>query len=120
MALAEGDTTAALNHLNDGEKDDCEHNDGKRRNDYELRRGQILAKAGDADQAKEVFDRLIARVPAELKVRVAATETMLSAKQPAHALAFAEGGLTEARKQNHRDSEGYFMELAAAAKKQIP
>jgi predicted Zn-dependent protease len=118
LALAQGDSTAALNHLNDGEKDDCEHNDGKRRNDYELRRGQILAKAGDVGQARDVFDRLIARVPAELKVRGAAAEAMLSAKQAGNALAYAEGGLAEARKQNHRDSEGYFMELAGAARKQ--
>ncbi len=118
LALSQGDTTAALNHLNDGEKDDCEHNEGKRRNDYELRRGQLLAKAGDFAQAREVFDRLITRVPNELKVRGAAAEAMLSAKQPGKALAYAEGGLAEARKQNHRDSEGYFMELAGAAKKQ--
>jgi tetratricopeptide (TPR) repeat protein len=117
-ALAQGDSTAALNHLNEGEKDDCEHNEGKRRNDYELRRGQILAKSGDVGQARDVFDRLIARVPAELKVRGAAAEAMLSAKEPGNALAYAEGGLAEARKQNHRDSEGYFMELAGAARKQ--
>jgi hypothetical protein len=118
LALAQGDSTAAMNHLNEGEKDDCEHNEGKRRNDYELRRGQILAKSGDVGQAKDVFDRLIARIPGELKVRGAAAEAMLSARQPGNALAYAEGGLAEARKQNHRDSEGYFMELAGAAKKQ--
>jgi len=118
MALAQGDGTAALNHLNEGKKDDCEHNEGKRRNDYELRRGQMLAKSGDFNGAKDVFDRLIARVPSELKVLGAAAEAMLSAKQPTKALAYAEGGLVEARKQNHRDSEGYFMELAGAAKKQ--
>ena len=118
LAAAQGDYTAALDHLNEGEKQDFEHNEGKRRNDYELRRGQLLAKSGDVGQAKEVFDRLIARVPSELKIRGAAAETMLSAKQAAHALAYAEAGLTEARKQNHRDSEGYFMELAGAAKRQ--
>jgi tetratricopeptide (TPR) repeat protein len=118
LALSQGDTTASLNHLNEGEKDDCEHNEGRRRNDYELRRGQILAKSGELDQARDVFDRLIARVPAELKVRGAAAEAMLSAKQPSKALAYAEAGLIEARKQNHRDSEGYFLELAGAAKKQ--
>jgi tetratricopeptide (TPR) repeat protein len=118
LAQAQGDSTAALNHVNEGEKDDCEHNEGKRRNDYELRRGQILAKSGDFDQARDVFDRLIARVPGELKVRGAAAEAMLSAKQAGRALAYAEGGLAEARKQNHRDSEGYFLELAGAAKKQ--
>lgn len=118
LDVAQSDYVAAQNHINEGEKDDCEHNDGKRRNDYELRRGQILAKAGDAAQAKEVFDRLIARIPSELKVRGTAAEVMLSAKQGASALGYAEAGLAEARKQNNRDMEGYFMELAGAAKKQ--
>jgi tetratricopeptide (TPR) repeat protein len=118
LAQGQGDLTQALNHLNDGEKDDCEHNDGKRRNDFELRRGQLLAKSGDVGQAREVFDRLIARVPAELKARGAAAEAMLAAKQAGPAKAYAEAGIAEARKQNHRDSEGYFLELAAAAKKQ--
>ena len=70
------------------------------------------------NQAIDVLDRLIARVPGELKVRGAATEALLAGKQAGKALAYAEAGLAEARKQNHRDSEGYFMELAAAAKKQ--
>ncbi len=118
MAQSQSDWTQALNHLNDGEKDDCEHNEGKRRNDYELRRGQLLAKSGELTQAREVFDRLIARVPAELKARGGAAEAMLAAKQAGPAKAYAEAGIAEARKQNHRDSEGYFLELAAAAKKQ--
>jgi tetratricopeptide (TPR) repeat protein len=118
LALAQGDSVAALNQLNEGEKDDCEHNEGRRRSDYELRRGQVLAKSGAVGEARDVFDRLIARVPNELKIRGAAAEAMLSAKEPANALKYAEGGLAEARKQNHRDSEGYFLELAGAAKKQ--
>src|SRR5207244_1689999 len=44
LALSQGETAAAVNYLNDGEKYDCERNEGKRRNDYELRRGQILVK----------------------------------------------------------------------------
>jgi len=43
---------------------------------------------------------------------------MLSARQPVRALQFAEQGLAKAREQNNRDSEGYFMELVAAAKRQ--
>lgn len=108
---------AALNQVNDGEKDDCEHNEGRRRNDYELRRGQVLAKQGKFDESQDVFDRLIARVPGEMKVRVTAAESLLSAKQGARALKFAEAGLAEARKQNNRDFEGAFLELLDAAKR---
>jgi hypothetical protein len=118
LAIMQNDWDAALDRLNDGEKDDCEHNEGRRRNDYELRRGQVHAKQGAHDQAKEVFDRLVARVPSELKVRVSATEAMLSAKQAGQALKYAEAGLAEARKQNSRDFEGHFLELADAARRQ--
>jgi tetratricopeptide (TPR) repeat protein len=118
QALAEGKTDDALNYVNEGEKDDCEHNEGRRRNDFEWRRGQVHVKRGEADQAKDVFDRLIERAPGELRYRGAATEGMLSLKQPAQALRFADGGLAKAREQNDRDSEQYFLELAAAARKQ--
>lgn len=118
LAQTQGDWTTALDRINEGEKDDCSNNEGRRRNDYELRRAQIHARAGQLDQAQDVFDRLIARVPTELKFRGSAAEAMLSAKAPAKALAYAEGGLAEARKQNHRDSEQYFLELASAARKQ--
>jgi hypothetical protein len=116
-ALSAGDTQAALNWIDEGEKHDCEHNEGKRRNDYELRRGQVLAKSGDAAGAQEVFDRLVARLP-EMKFIGSAAEAMLSAKQGSRALQFAERGLAEARKQNNRDSEQYFKELVEAAKRQ--
>ena len=117
-ALAQGDTTAALDELNAGEADDCKHNDGHRRNDYELRRGQLHAKRGEHDQAQDVFDRLIDRVPTELKYRVSAAEAMMSARQGGRALRYAEGGLVEARKQQNRDVEGHLMELADAARRQ--
>jgi tetratricopeptide (TPR) repeat protein len=118
QSLTDGRTDAALDLVNEGLKSDCEHNEGKRRNDYELRRGQIHAKRGEADQAQDVFDRLIERVPAELKFRGTAAEAMLSAKQGSRALKFAEGGLGKAREQNNRDSEQYFLELVEAAKRQ--
>ena len=118
LALAEGNSDAALDFINEGTKADCEHNEGRRRNDYELRRGQIHAKRGEADQAQDVFDRLIERVPGELKYRGTAAEAMLSARQGARALKFAEAGLAKAREQQNRDSEGYFMELTEAAKRQ--
>ena len=117
LALAEGNSDAALNYVNEGEKADCEHNEGRRRNDFELRRAQIHAKRGEADAAQDVFDRLIERVPSELRYRGSAAEAMLSARQGARAQKFAEGGLAKAREQNNRDSEQYFLELAAAAKK---
>src|SRR5262249_42142044 len=103
---------------NEGEKGDCEHNEGRRRNDYELRRGQVHAKRGELDEAANVFERLIERSPTELRYRGSAAEAMLSARQPGKALQFAEGGLAKARQQNDRDSEQYFLELASAARKQ--
>ena len=118
LALAQNDTTGALDHVNEGEKQDCEHNEGRRRNDYELRRGQIHVRRGEYDQAQDVFDRLIARVPDELRLRASAAESLLSAKQGARARRFAEPGLGLARKQNNRDSEEHFKELLAAAQKQ--
>ncbi len=105
LALSEGDTEAALNYVNDGER-------------YELRRAQIHCKRGETDQAQDIFSTLIARAPSELRFRGSAAEAMLAARQPARALHFAEEGLAKAREQNNRDSEGYFLELVAAAKKQ--
>jgi tetratricopeptide (TPR) repeat protein len=118
-ALAAGDTDTALQYVDEGEKADCETNEGRRRNDYELRRGQVLAKRGDADSAREVFERLVARAPDELRYQGTAAESMLSARQGRAALQFAEQGLTRAREKNDRDSEQYFMELVSAAKRQV-
>jgi len=118
QALTEGHNDTALDFVDQGEKVDCEHNEGRRRNDYELRRGQVHVKRGEIDQAAEVFERLIERAPSELRYHGTAAEAMLSAKQPAKALQFAEGGLKKSREQNNRDSEQYFLELTAAARKQ--
>lgn len=117
LALAEGKPDAALELLAAGEQADAQHNEGKRQSDFELRRGQVLAKKGDIDQAQAVFERLIERVPAEARLRGSAAEAMLSAKQPARALRFAQDGLALARKQNNRDSEEHFKELVAAAQR---
>jgi tetratricopeptide (TPR) repeat protein len=117
LALADGKTDAALDFVNDGEKDDCEHNEGRRRNDYELRRGQLHAKRGEIDAAADVFERLAQRVPDNPRYRGSAAEAMLSAKRGDKALQFAEAGLTKAREKNDRDSEQYFMELVDAAKR---
>jgi hypothetical protein len=118
-SLHEGDTAAALDLVNEGEKADCESNDGKRRNDYELRRGQVHMRRGEAEQAGDVFGRLIARAPDNLRYRSQAVEAMLGLRQPQQALRFAEEGLAEARRQNNRDAEQHLMELAEAARKKI-
>lgn len=117
QSMAAGDLDTALNYLNDGERDDCESNEGKRRNDYELRRAQLHAKRGEFDDAQAVFVRLIARVPTELSLRVTAAETMLSARQKDKAFQFAKDGHTAAIKANNRDLEGHFKELMAAAQR---
>ena len=117
LAQARGDNTAAIDYLNEGEKDDCEHNAGRRRNDYEFRRGQAHAKAGQLSEAFDVFERLIARTPDELKFRAGAAEALLSAKDRPRARTIAEAGLKEARKQNNRDLEGHFQELIEAAQR---
>src|SRR5260370_42253858 len=60
-ALSDGDKDAALDYVNEGEKADCEQNEGRRRNEYEFRRGQVHAKSGEVEQAQDVFRRLIER-----------------------------------------------------------
>jgi tetratricopeptide (TPR) repeat protein len=116
-ALAGGQTDEALDAINEGEKADCEQNEGRRRNDYELRRGKVHARRGEADAAADVFERLIQRDPTNLGARAAAAEAMLGLRQGPRALRFAEEGLAQARKQNDRDSEGHLMELVSAARK---
>jgi tetratricopeptide (TPR) repeat protein len=118
-ALSENNLDAALDRVNEGEKADCEHNEGRRRNEYELWRGRVLTKRGDTSEAVDAFQRLIERVPANLRFRSTAAEAMLSARQGAAALRFAEQGLAKSREQNDRDGEQQFMELVAAAKKQV-
>lgn len=116
-AVAERDFGAALGYVDEGERFDCENNGGRRRNDFELRRAQVLAKSGDAAGAADAFSRLVERAPLELRYRGAAAEAMLSANEAARATAFAEGGLAGARQANDRDSEQYFRELLDAAQK---
>jgi tetratricopeptide (TPR) repeat protein len=117
-AMSEGAKDKALEFINAGERFDAEQNQGLRGSDYKLRRAQVLAKSGDAEQAGAAFDQLIAHDPANLRFRGAAAEAMLSLKQGAKALAFAEQGLAVARQQNNRDEEQHFLELTVAARKQ--
>jgi hypothetical protein len=118
QALKDGKADEALDLVNEGEKVDCESNEGRRRNDYELRRGQIHVKRKEADAAHDVFRRLIERAPDELKYRGAAAEAMLALRQGERALRFAEEGVEAARRRNDRDSEQYLLELAEAARRQ--
>ncbi|MBI1914937.1 MAG: tetratricopeptide repeat protein [Planctomycetes bacterium] len=117
-ALSEGDLDQALNSVNEGERVDGEHNEGRRRNDYELRRAQVHVKRREPDLAHDVFTRLIERSPDNLRYRGTAAEGMLSLRQADRALRFAEEGLAVARQKNDRDSEQYLMELVDAAKRQ--
>jgi tetratricopeptide (TPR) repeat protein len=112
-----GDYDAALSLVDQGEKADCEVNEGRRRNEYELLRGRLLVRGGHGDKAKDVFDRLLARAPDDTRAAGTAAEAMLGAKRGKDALTFAEHGLAHARAQNSRDSESYFLELLEAAKK---
>ncbi len=117
-ALQEGATDQALSLLQEAEQADAGQNEGRRVNEYQLRRAQVLAKRGDAEAAQQVFEQLIERVPSELKYRGSAAEAMLGIRQGPRALRFAEQGLAKARERNDRDSEQYFLELVSAARKQ--
>src|SRR5262249_28411874 len=117
QTASQGQFDASLDLANDGERDDCEHNEGRRRNEYELRRAQLQAKRGEHDDAERLYDALIARAPTELDFRVNAAETMLSSRQKDRALRFAKEGHAAAVKQQRRDLEGHFKELMEAAQR---
>lgn len=118
-ALGEGETDAALDRVDEGLKLDCESNEGRRRNEYELFRAQVHGRRGEVEAAQDTYQRLIERTPRDFKIRGRAAEAMLSLKQPARALKFAEEGVTAAKQANDRGSEEYMRELQAAAKKQL-
>lgn len=116
-AISEGHPKDALAATEAGLAYDAEHNGGKRANEFGLRAAQLQAKTGNPDAAAAAFDTLIDRNPDEGKYYIAAVETMLSAKQGAKALAFAEKGLEAAQCTGNRDLEGACRELSEAAKK---
>lgn len=118
-AVSNGGPAAALPVADQAIEYDRQHNDGRRVNDFLLRRAQLYAKAGQVDQAVNEFDTLLERMPDEPRTYIAATEAMLSAGQGAKALAFAEKGLQKAKLTNNRDLEGACMELSEAARKQM-
>jgi tetratricopeptide (TPR) repeat protein len=118
-ARDEGKTEDVLRLLTDAEKADEATNSGSRKNDYALARGQALARSGDVTAAYTVFKEIVGRSPKELRWFAPAAEAMLGKREGAKALEFAEAGLKEARAQNSRDAEQQFLELQAAAKRQV-
>jgi tetratricopeptide (TPR) repeat protein len=116
-AAERDDFAAAHSWLDAGLKHDCQHNEGRRRSDYELRRARLYVEAKDIDRAFDAFRQLVDREPSNLDVLGTATEAMLSAKQRERATQFAEEGLNQARKKSDSDRAGYFEELLAAAKR---
>lgn len=116
-AVMDGNLDDALDQVNEGERLDCEINEGLRRNEYELRRGQVHTRRGEGEEASNVFGRLLERSPDNLKFHVQAVEAMLALKKHDVALRFAEKGVEEARKQQNRDAEGELLELAEAARR---
>jgi tetratricopeptide (TPR) repeat protein len=119
LAQVDNDPERILAILDAAERADAEGNEGRRQPDYALRRGLTLARRGEADKAHIIFTELLAKHPDELRLYGPATEAMLGQKKGQWALEFAEQGLAKARAQNNRDSEQYFLELAAAARKQV-
>jgi tetratricopeptide (TPR) repeat protein len=117
-ALTAGNTDEALTLVHEGERDDSEHNAGRRQLDFELRRAQVHVKRRETDQAYDTYERLLQREPANQKARASAVEAMLSLRQGARAVKLAEEGLARARQENDRSGEEHFLELLAAAKKQ--
>jgi tetratricopeptide (TPR) repeat protein len=118
-ALRDGNPEAALQQLSAGEQFDLEFNHGARSIDYGLLRARTLGQRGEPEAAAGIYQRLIEQSPRDLKIRGKAAEHMLSLKQPARAVQFAEEGLTVARQANDRDSENFLMELLDAARRQL-
>ncbi len=116
-AMSEQKYTEAIAVTETGLAYDAEHNDGKRANDYDSRRAQLLLKSGDINKATQVFTELIERNPNDARWSITAIEAMLGAKQAAKAMAFVERGLVLAKTTGNRDLEAACKELAEAVKR---
>jgi tetratricopeptide (TPR) repeat protein len=119
-AIAEGNLDLAIKTVSDGMTDDGYHNQGKRMGEYAVQKARLLARSGKLDLAATEFENLLAKHPDEPKFYITAIETMLSAKQPAQALKFAERGLEKAKTLNNRDLDGACRELREAAERMMP
>ncbi len=115
--LADGEPSKALEYAESGRQFDAEQNGGARRDEFDLRTGQVLAKQGQTEKAAEVFHTLFERSPDKAKLRIEAIEALIRMKKGTLALNLAEAGLNVARDRGDRDSEEVFNELAAAARK---
>lgn len=116
-ALQEGEGIKAKEWLDAGLQYDCQNNEGRRRNDYELSRARMHLSLKEPQQAYEAFQQLTQRVPSNLDYLGKAAEAMLSAGMKDKAAQFAEQGLQRAKTSSSRDHARYFEDLLAAAKK---
>jgi tetratricopeptide (TPR) repeat protein len=116
-AAERNDFPQAQGWVDAGLQYDCEHNEGRRRNDYELRRARLYLESKEPEQAFVAFRALVERTPSNLDALGAAAEAMLSVKERARAVQFAELGLNQAKQKGDRDRIGYFQELLVAAKR---
>jgi tetratricopeptide (TPR) repeat protein len=116
-AVQGGNAAEGLSWIDAGLKHDCEHNEGRRRNDYELRRAKLHLEAKEPDAAYDAFKRVLDRMPSDLDVLLSATESMLRAGKRDRAAEFAEQGLKAAKQKGARDQAGNFEEMLAAARR---
>lgn len=117
LAGEQDDFVRAREWIEAGMRHDCEHNEGRRRNDYELRLAHLLTRAGQFDEAEAAYHRLTERTPSDLDLLGKAAEAMLQARRPTQAADFAQRGLGAAKAKGDRDRTAYFEELLAAAQK---
>jgi tetratricopeptide (TPR) repeat protein len=116
-SLQEGEGTKAKEWLDAGLQHDCKHNEGRRRNDYELARARIHMTLKEPQEACAAYQQLTQRVPSNLDYFGKAAEAMLSAGLKDKAAQFAEQGLQRAKTSSSRDHARYFEDLLAAAKR---
>lgn len=119
LARDEGNGAEELRLLEAGEQADVATNEARRRDDYVVARGRLLARQGNVTGAYSAFREIVGRSPGELKVYAPAAEAMLGKNEAKLALEFAEAGLALARKQNNRDGEQQFLELVEAARRRL-
>lgn len=117
LASEQGDFDQAREWLEAGMRYDCQHNEGRRRNDYDLRLAQLLLRSGLVEEAEAAYSRLAERTPSDLDLLGKAAEAMLQARRREQAAAFAERGLGAAKAKGDRDRVAYFEELLAAARR---